>query len=306
MKGIHIMNLTQITNLNEEQAREYIEKIIWKKGAVCTHCGCKKVYKNKGKSARNGLYDCSGCKKQFSVTIGTIMHGSHIKLRQWAMAFHLLCSSKKGMSSLQLQRNLGLGSYRTALFMTHRIRLAMSEQPVKDMLKGTVEVDESYFGGKPQYKGTSKTGRGTKKIPVLVMVERNGRATSKRIMNVSGKTLRTAIRQTVDRSSTIMTDEWKSYNGIGKHFEGGHEVVNHGRKEYFRNGATTNTAESYFAIMKRGIMGVYHSVSSQHLDRYCDEFSFRWNRRKITDGERTDDAIKNAQGKRLTYSQEGV
>jgi transposase-like protein len=230
-----------------------------------------------------------------------MMQGSHLNLRQWAMAFHLLCSSKKGFSALQLQRNLGLGSYRTALFMTHRIRLAMREQPVKDMLKGTVEVDETYVGGKPRYTGISKRGRGTKKIPVLAMVERNGKATSKSITNVNGVTLKKAIRQTVDKSSTIITDEWKSYIGIGKDFEGGHEFVNHGRKEYVRDGITINTVESYFAIMKRGIMGVYHSVSSQHLDRYCDEFSFRWNRRKITDGERTDDAIKNALGKRLVY-----
>jgi transposase-like protein len=230
-----------------------------------------------------------------------MMQGTHLELRQWAMAFHLLCSSKKGFSALQLQRNLGIGSYRTALFMMHRIRLAMREEPVKDMLKGTVEVDETYIGGKPRYKGASKKGRGTKKIPVLALVERDGKATSRRVTNVTGRTLKTAIRQTVDKSSTIMTDEWAAYNGIGKEFEGGHEVVNHGRKEYVRGLSTTNTVESYFALMKRGVMGVYHSVSKQHLDRYCDEFSFRWNRRKISDSERTDDAIRNASGKRLVY-----
>jgi transposase-like protein len=178
----------------------------------------------------------------------------------------------------------------------------MREQPVKDMLKGTVEVDETYIGGKPRYKGISKKGRGTKKIPVLAMVERNGRAISRSIANVTGKTLKTAIRQTIHKESTIMTDEWASYNGIGYDFSGGHSVVNHGRKEYVRGTSTTNTVESYFALMKRGVMGVYHSVSKQHLDRYCDEFSFRWNRRDITDGERTDDAIRNASGKRLVYS----
>lgn len=296
------MKFTELSKLNEEQAREYIERIIWKNGVVCPHCGSKKAYKNKGESARNGLYDCADCKKQFTVTVGTMMQGSHLKLKQWAMAFHLLCASKKGMSALQLQRMLGIGSYRTALFMTHRIRLAMSDQPVKDMLQGTVEVDETYVGGKPRYAGISKRGRGTKKIPVLAMVERGGNATSRSITNVNGATLKSAIRQTVDKSSTIMTDEWKSYRGIGKDFEGGHEFVNHGSKEYVRDGVTTNTVESYFALLKRGIIGVYHSVSKQHLDRYCDEFSFRWNNRKITDSERTENAISNAQGKRLVYS----
>jgi transposase-like protein len=230
------------------------------------------------------------------------MHGSHIPLRKWVMAFHLLCSSKKGFSALQLQRELGLGSYRTALFMFCRIRFAMKEQPVKNMLKGTVEVDETYIGGKPRYKETSKRGRGTKKTPVLVMVERNGKVKSKPITNVNEKTLKNAIKQNVDKNSTIMTDEWKSYKGIGKDFDGGHQVVTHSQKEYFRNGISTNTAESYFAIMKRGINGIYHSVSKQHLNRYCDEFSFRWNRRFITDGERTEEAIKNGFGKRLIYN----
>lgn len=296
------MNLAELTKLNEEQAREYIEMIIWRDGMVCPHCGCKKAYKNKGESARNGLYDCADCKKQFTITIGTMMQGTHIPMRKWAIAFHLLCSSKKGMSALQLQRELGLGSYHTALFMTNRIRLAMCEQPVKDMLRGEVEVDETYIGGKPrQGTGNHKRGRGTKKTPVLAIVERNGKATASPVTNVNGRTLKNAIRETVDRNSTIMTDEWKSYNGIGKDFKGGHEVVNHGNKEYVCGNATTNTVESYFALMKRGIMGVYHSVSKKHLNRYCDEFSFRWNRRNITDGERTVEAIRNGKGKRLTY-----
>jgi transposase-like protein len=221
------MNLSELTKLNEEQSREYIESILWKDGVVCPHCSGQKAYKIIGKSVRNGLYECGNCKKQFTITVGTIMQGSHIPLRKWAMAFHLLCSSKKGFSALQLQRELGLGSYRTALFMFHRIRFAMKEQPVKNILKGTVEVDETNIGWKPRFKKTSKRGRGTKKAPVLVMVERNGKAKSKPITNVNGQTLKNAIRQSIDKSSTIMTDEWKSYLGIDKDFDGGHHVINH-------------------------------------------------------------------------------
>lgn len=301
-KEIYKMNLSELTKLNEEQSREYIESIVWKDGIICPHCGHKKAYKITGKSVRKGLRECADCKEQFTVTVGTIMQGSHLPLRKWAMAFHLLCSSKKGFSALQLQRNLGIGSYRTALFMFHRIRFAMKEQPVKDMLRGTIEVDETYIGGKPRNRGNNKRGRGTKKAPVLLMVERNGKARTKPVTNVNSKTLKNSIREVVHKDSTIMTDEWKSYRGIGNEFAGGHKVVNHGNREYVCGIISTNTAESFFAIMKRGINGIYHSVSKKHLKRYCDEYSFRWNRRYINDGERTDEAIKNGLGKRLIYN----
>jgi len=231
------------------------------------------------------------------------MQGSHISPRNWLIAFHLMCSSKKGISALQLQRELGLGSYRTALLMSHKIRLAMKEYPVKEMLKGIVEVDETYIGGRPRYKnGKNKRGRGTKKSPVLVMTERKGMAVAKTITNVNSKTLKNAIKESVDKSSTIMTDEWKSYRGIYKDFEGGHKVVNHGLKQYVYNEISTNTAESFFAIMKRGINGIYHSISKKYLDSYVDEFLFRWNRRYINDSKRTEEAIKNSIGKYFVYN----
>jgi transposase-like protein len=171
------------------------------------------------------------------------------------------------------------------------------------LLTGSVEVDETYVGGKPRPGSDEKAkrGRGTKKIPVVALVERDGRVRSRVIEHVDAKTLKSAIRENVDRSATIYTDEWSSYRGIGSEFAGGHKTVNHGAGEYVSGDASTNTVESFFALMKRGVYGVFHHVSKQHLQRYCDEFSFRWDRRAITDGERTIDAIRGAEGKRLTY-----
>ena len=236
------------------------------------------------------------------------MESSHITIRQWVIAFHLMCSSKKGISALQLKRELGLGSYQSAWHLAHRIRLAMNEDPLLTLLSGTIEVDETYIGGKPRKekkeespKPESKRGRGTSKVPVMALVERNGKAVSRPIEKVNAKTLKGAIREVCHRDSCIMTDEWSAYAGIGNEFVGGHEIVNHGRKEFVRGKASTNTAESYFALLKRGIHGAFHHVSKQHLSRYCNEFSFRWNHRKIDDGKRTAAAIKGSHGKRLFY-----
>lgn len=301
------LNLSQVTSMDEGEARQYIESVLWPDGPICPHCGGKKSWSIKGESSRDGVYECSDCGKQFTVTVGTIMQGSHISLTQWLIAFHLMTSSKKGISALQLQRNLGLGSYRSAWHLAHRIRLSMNEESVQEALKGTVEVDETYVGGKPrkENKGSEpkkhKLGRGTDKVPVLALVERRGNVFSKPIENVNAKTLKGAIRTMVHKDSTIMTDEWISYNGIGKEFSGGHETVNHGEGEFSRGWVYTNTAESYFTFLKRDVMGIFHHVSKGHLHRYCNEFSFRWNYRKVSDGERAIAVIKGARGKRLAY-----
>ncbi len=238
------------------------------------------------------------------------MESSHITIRQWVIAFHLMCSSKKGISALQLQRNLGLGSYQSVWHLAHRIRLAMNEDPMLKLLSGTVEVDETYIGGKPRKenkgqsenpKPKSKRGRGTSKVPVLALVERNGNAVSMPMERLSAKNLHGAIKEVVHKDSCIMTDEWTGYRGIGNEFSGGHKVVGHNAKEFVRDDVSTNTVESYFALLKRGIHGAFHHVSKIHLQRYCDEFSFRWNHRKINDGERTAEAIKGSDGKRLMY-----
>ncbi len=302
------LTLSEASAMTEEKAREYIEAIIWPNGPVCPHCGSSRLsWKVESKTARPGVYVCAECRDQFTVTVGTIMHGSHITLRQWVIAFHLMASSKKGISALQIQRNLGLGSYKSAWHLAHRIRLAMNTSSFKSFLKGTVEVDETYVGGKPR-KGNrgnsepiSKRGRGTKKTPVLALVERNGDVLSKPIKRVNADTLKGAIREICHKDSCIMTDEWIGYQGIGKDFNGGHEVVRHNSGEYVRGNASTNTVESYFALLKRGIHGAFHHVSKIHLHRYCDEFSFRWNNRKVDDAKRVIAAIRNAEGKRLSY-----
>jgi transposase-like protein len=190
----------------------------------------------------------------------------------------------------------------------------MSEDAVLRMLKGTVEVDETYVGGKPRKenkggsgnskpepKRKSKRCRGTEKTPVMALVESNGNVVSKPIEHVDAKTLKGAIKEICHKDSCIMTDEWASYIGIGIDFNGGHEVVKHNDGEFVRGNASTNTVESYFALLKRGVHGIFHHVSKHHLHRYCNEFSFRWNHRKIDDGERIIAVIKGSEGKRLSY-----
>ncbi len=230
------------------------------------------------------------------------MEDSRIPLRIWCYAFWKACASKKGISALQISRECAI-SYKSALFLMHRIRYAMTGPIIAEKLSGIVEVDETYVGGKPRIRGKNKRGRGTKKTPVLVMVERDGVARTRVIADVTGPTLKTAIRDNVYRWSTIMTDDNRSYNGIGKEYVGGHQTTNHSRREYARGNVHSNTAESFFAILKRGVYGTFHAVSKKHLHRYVNEFEFRWNTRKIDDGKRLKAAIKGADGKRLMYKE---
>jgi transposase-like protein len=299
--------LTDVSKLTEEEARETFERIRWPNGPVCPHCGSVESTKLQGKVHRPGLYWCQGCQGQFTATVNTILEDSHLPIRTWLMAFTILASAKKGVSALQLQRQLDLGSYRTAWHMCHRIRHAMSMEPLAGLLGhggGTVEVDETYVGGKPRKgTGTHKRGRGTKKTPVVALVERSGRVRARPVKRIDGATLKDAIRQNVHQSARIMTDELSSYGGIGAEFAGGHETVNHSKGEYVRGDASTNEVEAYFSLLKRGIMGSFHHVSDKHLHRYCDEFSFRWDHRQTTDADRTAEAIKGAEGKRLMYRQ---
>lgn len=300
------LTLTDVSKLTEEEARATFERIRWPNGPVCHRCGSTEATKLAGEAHRVGLYKCRGCEEQFSSTTGTILEQSHLPIRTWLMAFAILCSAKKGVSALQLQRQLGLGSYRTAWHMAHRIRHAMSKEPLAGLLGGnggTVEVDETYVGGKPRRGSGEKRryGRGTKKVPVVALVERGGNARSHRVHSV-GKNLKDEVRKNVDRSARIMTDELMAYRGLDKDFAA-HERVMHSDGEYARGDANTNTVESYFALLKRGIVGSFHHISTQHLDKYCDEFSFRWNHRKVGDDQRTAAAIRGAEGKRLKYRQ---
>jgi hypothetical protein len=261
-----------------------------------------------GKSHRKGLYQCNNleCRQQFTVKCKSVLESSKISLRKWALAFHLLCSSKKGFSALQLQRELSLGSYRTAWFMLHRIRHAMSSNSLEKPLQGVVEVDETWVGGKPRYKpGESPGVQGkTNKQPVAALVERKGRVVCGPVERVTMESMVGAIKDFVDKSARIQTDESQVYARVYLRHQ--HDVVNHTQKEYARRNpdgfvAHTNTVESFFGLIKRGHYGVYHSMSKIHLPLYCGEFSFRWNHRQVSDTDRREAAFKQAPGKRLKY-----
>ncbi len=300
------MNLSELSKLSEDEARELLERIRWPNGPVCPHCGAtSNIRKFEGKAHRMGVYKCNDCGGQFTVTVKSVMEQSHIPIRTWLMAFSIICSAKKGISALQLQRQLGLGSYRSAWHMAHRIRHAMAKEPLAGMLRGKVEVDETYVGGKPRkvhgQKGTR--GRGTKKTPVVALIQRDGPIVAYKAEMLGGGALKDAIRKYVDRAASIMTDDFLAYRGIGKEFDGGHHAVKHSMGEYARGDAHVNSAESFFALLKRGVMGSFHHISKQHLDRYVTEFSFRWDERRATDSERTVRALRMAEGKRLLYKQ---
>lgn len=256
-----------------------------------------------GKTIRPGLLACRDCEGHFTVTVGTVMEDSHLPLATWVRAFHLMTSSKKGISALQLQRNLGLGSYKTAWYIAHRIREAMRCEPVAELLNGSVQCDETFVGGKPR-KGDGKVhkrGRGTKKVPVVALVETGGNVRSQPVEMVNSETLKAAMQENIHPSARIVTDDLSSYPIAAAGFAG-HETVNHSSGEYVNeSGFHTNEAESYFALLKRGVYGTFHHVGKKYLGRYCDEFSFRWNGRKLTDRERCDDAIRASEGKRLKY-----
>jgi len=290
---------------DETAAVEFMEKQRWGNIPACPRCGCIEVRKIKdANGARNKrfLWRCHGCKKQFTVRIGTVFEDSRIPLRILCFAFWAACASKKGVSALQISRECGI-TYKSALFLMHRIRYAMAEPNSQHKLQGTVEIDETYVGGKPRFKGRSKAGHGSKKTPVLGLVERQGDVKAQVIPNVTGKTLRRAILQNVGVDARVMTDDFKSYRSLRRYFPGKHHYVKHSYGEYVRGDVHTNTAESFFALLKRGVYCTFHAISKKHLHRYVSEFEFRWNTRKLDDGARVVSAIKGAEGKRLMYYQ---
>ena len=290
---------------DERHAVEFMEAKRWGEKPFCPVCGCDGVYKmmdsKTGERQADFRWRCRDCKKQYTVRVGTVFEESRIPLRHWCFAFWRASTSKKGVSALEIHRQTGV-SYKSALFMLHRIRFAMSDS-APEPLQGDVECDETYIGGKPRYKGQSKRGRGTKKIPVFAMVERGGSVKTKPVANVTAKTLKGAIMDNVASSSRIITDENPSYNRIGAYYDGGHERVCHSKKEYVRGDIHSNTVEGFFSIVKRGLNGIYHCVSKEHLGSYMSEFEFRYNNRNLDDGDRLVSAIKGAEGKRLTYEQ---
>jgi transposase-like protein len=295
-----------------DKAREHLEAQRWPDGPYCPHCGNAdktRILKMDGEAHRAGLYNCRECRKQFSVTVGTVFERSKVPLNTWLLATYLLCSSKKGMSAHQYARMLGV-TYKTAWFMLHRIREAMRPGDDATGPKGgegkIVEADETYIGGKEKNKHLVKrhSGRGgVGKQVAFALVERGGSVRAFHVANVSGATLRPVIVKQIDRASTLMTDEGGQYHHVGGEFAR-HGKVNHSIDEYVRGDCHTNTVEGYFSILKRGIFGTYHHVSEAHLKRYLCEFDFRYNERSalgVTDGERADKALKGIAGKRLTY-----
>jgi transposase-like protein len=273
---------------------------------VCTNDECKAVNEAtelQGKSHRPGLYKCRKCGTHFSVLVGSIYEDSHIPLHKWLLATHIMCASKKSVSALQIQRMLGLGSYRTAWHLCARIRTAM-EQENPSPLGGpgtVVESDESWFGGKK--KNRAYAVEEPKKTIVLTLVQRDGESRSMCIPNVTAKTLKKTITAAVDRQSSLMTDEHPSYGPVGKRYAW-HGSVNHSALEFAKFGLYhTNTAECRHSLMKRAVFGAHHSVSEGHLPLYLAEWDYKWNTRKLTDAERAEIVVKGSEGKRLMYRQ---
>ena len=276
------INLTDPIFNDEAAAWKHFEAIRWPEGPVCPHCGSvNEADPIIGKTARHGLYRCRAkeCRKQFTATVNTVFERSHIPMHKWLLATHLLCSSKKGMSAHQLYRDLGFGSYRTAWFMAHRIREAMDEAVAAGGLGGegkVVDADETYIGGK---KTNRAHGEASPKKAVVTLVERDGRAKSFHVANVTAETVRPIIMKHASRKSALMTDESAVYTRLGREFSS-HHAVDHSRKEYAYHDKPTdrtvsiNVSENFYSILKRGINGVYHSVSEAHLHRYLAEFDF--------------------------------
>jgi len=300
---------------NPDKAREYLERIQWPHGPVCPHCGVVgQHYQLDGKAHRPGLWKCKDCREQFTVTVGTVFERSKIKLNVWLQAVLLLCSSKKGMSAHQLHRTLGV-TYKTAWFMAHRIREAFRDAMPGIMggEGGPVEVDETYIGKSkggrvrrfrdgPKVQGTG----GVHLRKVVSLVDRKGATRSFHIANIDAKNLRPILMKHIAKKATVYTDNAGHYKrmGLAEHFAN-HETTNHYIGEYARPGGIhSNTVEAYFGLLKRGLYGTYHHVSEAHLQRYLQEFDFRYTNRTaqgVNDTERAIKALGQIQGKRLTY-----
>lgn len=290
----------------EEAARTYFEKMRWPNGPVCPHCGSQKAYArtpNAKARTRPGLYKCGECKDTFSVTVGTVMEASKIPLNKWLIAFYMMCASKTQVSALQLQRQLELGSYHTALFLCHRIRFALKDISPAGQLSGEVEADETYIGGKARGRGRGYTGN---KIAVVSLVQRGGDVRSTVAERVTGKSITTLLKRHVAAEAHLNTDESPLYKKAGKDFAS-HATVNHSVEEYgyydyrTKRTVTTNTVEGFFGNAKRSLDGTHHQISRQHLHLYTAEVDFKYNTRKSSDGERTAEGIRRIEGKRLMY-----
>ncbi len=307
------INLTDPIFHDEDAAREHLEAIRWPNGPTCPHCGSVDgITRLAGQPHRAGLHQCNACRGHFTVTNGTVMERSHVPLHKWVLGFHLMAASKKGMSAHQLHRMLEV-TYKTAWFMAHRIREAMREEAPRRLvakarsLKRTrctmANARRRRHAGKylppPVKKGNGPAG----KREIIGLVERDGEGRMRHVNHITGKNLRDYVVTNASRKSRLHTDESQLYDRVGSEFAK-HETVNHAAGEYARDDVTTNTVEGMFGIFKRGMTGVYQHCGEQHLQRYLDEFTFRWNNRSrlgVEDTQRAVMAILGAEGKRLTY-----
>lgn len=292
----------------EDAAFAYVEARLWPNGPVCPHCGgVEKVGKLKGKTTRPGLWKCYQCRKPFTVKIGTIFESSHVPMHIWLQAMYLIAGSKKGISSNQLHRILGV-TLKTAWFMSHRIREAMQDNELGPLggLGATVEADETFIGFEPGRTPAHKAY--WHKMKVFALVERGGRSRAMVVNDITIPTLQPLMLANVHRLSKLHTDEAHQYKSIGRFFYQ-HRTVQHARGEYAQGTAHTNTIEGYFSIFKRGMKGIYQHCAKKHLHRYVAEFNFRYSNRVAlgyNDGDRADALLKGVIGKRLTYQTTGA
>jgi transposase-like protein len=298
------VNLTDPIYTNEAKARAHLEALRWPDGPVCPHCGViGNAVRLAGESTRPGLFKCRDCRQPFSVTVGTVFERSKIPLHKWLLAANLMASSKKGFSAHQLHRAIKV-TYKTAWFMMHRLREAMRDTDTGLLggpgSSGIVEADEVYLG---KAKGKGKGAHYNSKQKIVALVERKGRVRAFHVPTVNVHTVKEILHGQVAKSARLMTDSAGLYKNVGKSFAS-HETVNHLRKEYARGDVTTNTVEGYFGVLQRGLRGIYQHVSPEHLHRYVNEFSFRYNNRSsrgVEDAERAARLLVSIGGKRLTY-----
>lgn len=290
---------------SEEKCRTYLEQIRWNGTPICPHCGSqnKKHYELKTKGFFNGLRKCKDCKKRFTVTVGTMFEGSNVPLKKWFIAMYIFVSHKKGISSHQLARDLGI-TQKSAWFMLGRIRNCFGvNHNVK--FSGAIQVDETFIGGKNKNRHANKKvkesqGRSVKdKTPVFGLLNECGVRTVV-VPNTKSTTLKPIIEKMVQQGAIIVSDEWNAYNGLKKNFQ--HEVVKHNEGQYVKDGFHTNSLEGFWSLLKRGIFGIYHQVSPEHLNEYCDEFAFRYNTREYPDAERFNLSLQIAREK-ISYKE---
>lgn len=287
---------------NETAAVKFLEETLWPNGICCPRCGkSDRVTEINGKTARPGLKSCGYCRKQFTVKVGTVFESSHIPLHIWLQATYLMVSSKKGISAHQLHRTLEI-TYKSAWFMAHRLREAMKDGSFSPMGGSgkVVECDETYVGGKEGNKHKNKRGL-VRKAPVVSLVERNGSVRSFHVPEVTAKNVGVILHSQVNKKTNIMTDEGTVYTARVMDGFASHQTVNHSAGEYVRGKAHINSAENYFSLLKRGIIGTFHHVSQRHLARYVAEFDFRYNERRASDAERASKLLENITRKRLLY-----